>query len=252
MARERGAQRLFVHHRLLLGNLRLGVLQVGGVGVERRLAHGLDLELLLVALIVDLAELRGRLERSELAHVVVGAQRDQDVAGRDIVSRHEADFLDDAGDLERQVRAVDGAQAADRLDARLPLLHRRHRGRDGLWRRRHGRHELLDHGVLEGLEAEDAAEHHADRDQHEDHTFGHRIPLRCVRAGRPSPRRPTTIVIAQPPPSRCAAARRPGSTSRRRAPGTAPRCRRNGRPAPAPARSAPAAARAAHSTASDT
>ena len=50
VAGERRAQHFLVEDRLLLGDLRLGVLQVGRVGIERRLADRLDLELLLVAL----------------------------------------------------------------------------------------------------------------------------------------------------------------------------------------------------------
>ena len=55
---KRRAQTLLVDDGLLLRHLRLGVLQIGGIGIERRLAHRLHLELLLVALVGDLAQIR--------------------------------------------------------------------------------------------------------------------------------------------------------------------------------------------------
>jgi len=83
------------------------------------------------------------------------------------------DLLDDPGHFEGEVGAFDGPQAADRLDLRLPILGHRHYGRDGLRRRRRGGHELLDHGVLERLKAEHAAENQSDRNQHDYHALGH-------------------------------------------------------------------------------
>ena len=50
VAGKRRAQNLLVEDRLLLGHLRLGVLQIGGVGIQGGLADRLHLELLLVAL----------------------------------------------------------------------------------------------------------------------------------------------------------------------------------------------------------
>ena len=51
MPGERRAQGFLVEDRLLLGDLRLGVLQIGRIGIERRLADRLKLELLLIAVV---------------------------------------------------------------------------------------------------------------------------------------------------------------------------------------------------------
>ena len=122
MAGKRRAQEFLVEDRLLLGDLRLGVFQIGRVGVQGGLADRLDLELLEVALIGDLVQLRRRLQRFELGGVVVGAQLQQQRALFDIVSGIERDRIDDAGDFQRQVGPLHGAQTADRLDGRLPSL----------------------------------------------------------------------------------------------------------------------------------
>ena len=43
----------------------------------------------------------------------------------DVVAGVERDRVDDAGDFERQIGALDRAQAADRLDLRLPFARSR-------------------------------------------------------------------------------------------------------------------------------
>src|SRR5258708_14190749 len=97
-------------------------------------------------------------------------------------------LLDDPRHLQRQGGAVDGAQASDRLDLRLPFLHRRRDGRDGLRRLRHGGHELLDHGSPEIQKAKDPSEHQSNRNQHDYHAFGHStLSLRDLRPTIPAP-----------------------------------------------------------------
>src|SRR5262249_39220375 len=123
VARKWRPQGLFGDDGFLLGDLSFGVLQVCGISVERRLAHRPDLELLLVALLDDSARSGGGLKRFELGNIIVGAQRQKDVAGSNVVSGFEMQLLGDPGHLEREVGAVDGAKASDRLDLRLPFLY---------------------------------------------------------------------------------------------------------------------------------
>ena len=249
MACERRPQGFLVHHRLLLGDLRQRILEVGGIRIDGGLAHGLDFVLLLVALVIDLAERRRRLQRFEPADVVLRAQGDQHGAGRDIIPGIEPNFIDDAGNLEGEICPIDGPQAAHRFDPGLPVLHRDHCGRHGLRRRSHARYELLDHRVLECLETEHAAQHDADSKQHKKHAFDHRLSLHASAAPCDAAPGGPPKIIESPAAAVPVEARRRDSTSRRRAPGTAPPCRRNGRPAPERARSRPAAAGAARSTA---
>ena len=83
----KGARSSFlVDDGLLLRHLRLRVFQIGGVGIERRLADRLHLELLLVALVGDIAQLRHRLQRLQPRDVVGGAQLEQRRALFDIVA----------------------------------------------------------------------------------------------------------------------------------------------------------------------
>jgi hypothetical protein len=72
----------------------------------RRLAHRLDLELLQVALTIDFAKGGGGLKLGELCNVIIGAQRRQEIAGGDVVSRMEMQLLDDPGHLECEVGSV--------------------------------------------------------------------------------------------------------------------------------------------------
>ena len=60
-AGEGRAQGLLRDHRLLLRDLRLGALQIGEVGVDRRLARGVQLQLRLIAPQIDAGELGGGL-----------------------------------------------------------------------------------------------------------------------------------------------------------------------------------------------
>ena len=134
MTGERRAQHLLVQHRLLLLDLRARVLQIEVVRIHDRLADRLRLQLLRIAVIGDLREIRGGLQRLQLRRIVLGAQLQQHRAGGDIVARVEVDLADDAGDLQRQIGAVHRAQTAHRLDLRLPVLQAGgHRG-DGLRR----------------------------------------------------------------------------------------------------------------------
>ncbi len=77
MAGEGRADELLVDHRLLGSHLRLGILEFGRVAVERRLAHHLRLDQLLVPVIGDLRQLRVGLERMQLGDVVLGPQLQQ-------------------------------------------------------------------------------------------------------------------------------------------------------------------------------
>ena len=110
---------------MLLRDLRPRIFEIGGVGVESGLADRLDFELFLVAMVIDLTQLGGCLKRPELADVVIGAERQQHLAGRDIVSGVELNVLHDARDLKCEISTIDRPQTSDRLDLRLPLLHSR-------------------------------------------------------------------------------------------------------------------------------
>ena len=177
LAGERRAQGLLVDDRLLLGDLRLGVAQVGLVVVDDRLADGLGLELLDVAVVGDLGELRRRLERLQLGDLVLGAQAQQDLAGLHLVARLEQDLLDHARHFQRQVGAAHGAQAADGVDRGLPVAALGLGGRDRLGRVGHAGHGFLDLAVDEDLEAEQASQDHAEQDQHDEHSLDHCVPL---------------------------------------------------------------------------
>ena len=87
------AQQLLVDDGLLLRHLRLRVLQVGGIGVERRLADRLHLELLLVTVVSDVAQLRHRLQRMQPRDIVGGAQLEKQRAFFDIVAGIERDRI---------------------------------------------------------------------------------------------------------------------------------------------------------------
>src|SRR5579871_3838304 len=87
--------------------------------------------------------------------------------------------------------------------------------RNGLRRRAHRAHELFDHGGLEGLKAENAAEHDRDREQHDHHALGHgcaSVLMPCAPATKSvvviasgssglSGLVSTSILFHQPPPS---------------------------------------------------
>ena len=160
MTGERRAQRLLVEDGLLLRDLRLGVLQVGGIGVERRLADRLDLELLLVALVGDLRSV----PPSPAAIRSLATSSSERSFSSTAPSSTSSPELNE---IESTTPETSSDRSAPLTARRLPTasifgchsLHAALAGGDGLRRRAHRAHELLDHGGLERLESEDAAEH---------------------------------------------------------------------------------------------
>ena len=111
----KGASRVFLRdHRLLLHDLGVGASQIGDVRIHCRLAHGLDFELRLVAAQIDGVELRRGFQRFKPRIVRILAQLDENLPRLDVLPRLEVNLLHDARGFERKVRAIDGAERADR------------------------------------------------------------------------------------------------------------------------------------------
>ena len=167
-AREGRPDGFLVDQGRLLGHQRLLALQIRAVGIDRRLAHGLNGELLLVPLVDGLSQLCCRLERMKLGDIRIGIELDQQPAGLDDVAGLEVQGPHKAADLARHVDAANGPQASHRPDPRLPGLdlglHRGNRHRGDL-----SRHGFLHPLLLPGLVTEDDAEDHTDHHQHDDH-----------------------------------------------------------------------------------
>ncbi len=64
---------LLVDDGLLRTDLGLGAVERGGVGIDHGLAYGLRLDLFQVALISDVGEFGGGVERMQFGDVVIGA-----------------------------------------------------------------------------------------------------------------------------------------------------------------------------------
>jgi hypothetical protein len=69
---ERRADLLLRHQRLLRLHLCLRGLQIGAIGIDLTLRHGVGAELFHVALIIDLIECYGRLQLRQHRRIVVG------------------------------------------------------------------------------------------------------------------------------------------------------------------------------------
>ena len=189
-ARKRCRDRLVVDERLLLRDERLGVQQVALVGVDHLLAYRLAIDQLAVAIVDDLGQVGRRLQRLELGDVVGRRQFQQQVALLDVGAGFEMQRRYQAGDLGAEAGPVDGAEAADRFQLRLPVLRGGDRCRDGLRRVGERGHHLADHRGFERLKAEDAPQDHPGEDQHDEHALQHRqlfpsrmsVPARSLAA----------------------------------------------------------------------
>ena len=131
---EGRAHQLLGDQRPLLGNLRLRAFQSGGVGVDHGLAHRLDRQLLLVAIIDRLGELDGSHERLQLRHVGFVVQLDQRRAFGDLLAGLEVDCGNEPRQLGREVGTAHRAKRSDRLELALPFGELRLGRRDGLGR----------------------------------------------------------------------------------------------------------------------
>ena len=189
----------------LLGDLGFGAFQCRGVGVDHGLAHRLDRELLLVAIIVRFGELDRRHERLQLRHVRVVVELNQRRAFRDLLAGLEVDCGNEPRQLGREVGTAHRAQRPHRLELALPFGELRLGRRDGLGRNALGGDALLYHIPQEGLETEQPAEKHPDDCQHDDHALGHKcdslnssLPAQSARAAFAEP---AGSRFHHPPPS---------------------------------------------------
>jgi hypothetical protein len=171
-AREGRADRLLRDHRGLLLDLRALGLQVVGVGVDLRLAHGLYRELRLVALEHGGGLRGGGFGGVQQGDVGVGVELDQQRAGLHVLARLEVHGAHQARHFGAEVGAAHRVQRADGGELRLPLhllhLDRRHGLRARLG---HGRDQRADLQELAERERGDQQQHAAD---HDDHSPGHR------------------------------------------------------------------------------
>ena len=161
----------------------------GRIAVQGRLAYRLGLELPAAAIVVEPGNLRGGLQRPQFGDVVVGPEPQQNLPRLHAIARLEDDFLNDPGQFERQVGAVDRPQAAHRVEPGLPGIDPRLRRRHGLGRDacRRDKGGALSHHV--GFQSVESAGRHADQGQHREHPFDHRFYFRSVPL-RPSGRPP--------------------------------------------------------------
>ena len=122
LARERRPQGFSFHHRSLLCHLRAFALEIGGVGIDLRLADHFGRELRLVAFVNGGGEVGGCLERAQLGDVRLRVQLGQDLPRLHLVSGFEIDAADQAGHLCRDVNAARCPKRADCTELWLPLL----------------------------------------------------------------------------------------------------------------------------------
>ncbi len=183
---KRCLQGLLLEKRALLFDERLRVLEIGPVAVERRLADGIELDLLLVAPDHDGVVLGRGLQRAQLRGVVDVDELEENRAGFHAVARVEFDALHDAGDLQRKIRAIHGAQRPDGALRRLPRDDLGDRRGDGLLRIGHAGDGRADHAGLEGLEPVEPAEQEPHAEEHDGHALDHRITSLLARLSGPA------------------------------------------------------------------
>jgi hypothetical protein len=129
LASKRCAQGLLRDDRLLLGDLSLERLEIGGRHVELRAADQHPIILGLVAVEIALRKIAVGFERAKFRHVVAVAQSDDLGAGLDVAAGIEIDLIYDARDFDREIRTPHRVEGPDDIDPWHPVFINRFGGR---------------------------------------------------------------------------------------------------------------------------
>ncbi len=97
----------------------------------------------------------------------------EQIAGLHLRARLERNLGDDPVELGADHHALHGAEAADRMQRRLPGQLPGFGGGDARWLRLLRRQHFLHHVASKKFVAQDASDKEDHREQHEDHSLGH-------------------------------------------------------------------------------
>ena len=163
-----------VNHGLELLDSRVRLLGCGGGSIEIGLGIGALGAQFLGAIKVEPRQHGARLGVGELRLLGRNVLLDQQVPRLHRRARFERDAGDRAVKLSVDDDALNGGQAADRMQRRFPSQFPGFGDRDRRRRRLLRRHGLVHHVAPVKFVAQDASDEEAHREQHQDHSLGHR------------------------------------------------------------------------------
>ncbi len=175
---------MFLRQRCLeLVDRGLVLLQLGRKPIELAFGNRLAADQLSTPAEIQLRQAKVGLGGFQQGAFDFAVQLQERLAGLDLLPRFELQLLHRAGDLQAQVNALQGLQAADGGQARLPGLlgGLGHGNADGRFRDRKHLDLLVDG---EGLVACQQQHHQQDNTQHDQHAASQHVPLPWKRAER--------------------------------------------------------------------